>query len=61
MSTMLLTVSFGAHSAPSKPHKRNLFLRIVDAVAESNRRRAERELAAFWVRCGSQFSDGASS
>ena len=50
-----------AYSAPSKPHKRNLLLRIVDALAENNRRRAEREVAALRRRHGSQFSDGASS
>jgi hypothetical protein len=58
MPTMPFTVSFRAYSAPSKPHKRKIFLRIVDAIGESNRRKAERELAAFWVRHGSLFSDG---
>ena len=47
MPTMPFTVPFGAYTAPSKSHKRNSFLRIVDAIAESNRRRAEREIAAF--------------
>ena len=61
MPTMPFTVPFGADSAPSKSHKRNPFLRIVDAIAESNRRRAARELAAFWPRHGSQVSDGTSS
>ena len=61
MPTMPSTVSLGAQFAPSKPRKRNLFLRIVDAIAESNRRRAEREIAAFWPRHGSQVSDGTSS
>ncbi len=62
MPTMPFTVSLGAYSAPSKPRKRNLFLRIVDAIAASNRRRAEREIAAFfWPRYGSQVSDGTSS
>ena len=58
MPTMPSTVSLGAQFAPSKPHKRNLFLRIVAAIAASNRRKAEREVAAFWARHGSQFSDG---
>ena len=61
MPTLPSTVPFGAYSAPSKSHKRNPFLRIVDAIAESNRRRAEREIAAFWPRHGSQVSDGTSS
>jgi hypothetical protein len=61
MPTMPFTVPFGADSTPSKSHKRNPFLRIVDAIAESNRRRAEREIAAFWARHGSQVSDGTSS
>ena len=61
MPTMPFTVPFGAYSAPSKSHKRNPFLRIVDAIAASNRRRAERELAAFWARHGSQVSGRVSS
>ena len=61
MPTMPFTVSFRAYSAPSKPRKRNLFLRIVDAIAQSSRRKAERKLAAFWPRHGSQVSDGTSS
>jgi len=61
MPTMPFTVPFGAYTAPSKSHKRNSFLRIVDAIAESNRRRAEREIAAFSPRHGSQVSDGTSS
>ena len=35
MPTMPFTVPFGAYTAPSKSHKRNPFLRIVDAIAES--------------------------
>ncbi len=61
MPTMPFTVSFRAKYAPSKPHKRNFFLRIVKAIAETNRRRAEHQVAAFWARHGSEFSDGASS
>ena len=60
MPTSPSTVPLIAYSAPSKPHKRNLLLRIVDALAESNRRKAEREIAALRQRHGSQFSDGAS-
>ena len=61
MPTMPFTVPFGAYTAPSKSHKRNPFLRIVDAIAASNRRKAERELAALRARHGSLFSDKASS
>jgi hypothetical protein len=50
-------MSLGACSAPSKPNKRNLFLRIVDAIADSNRRKAERAVAAIWARYGNQSSD----
>ncbi len=61
MSTMPSTVSFRAQFAPSKSHKRNPFLRIVDAIAETNRRRAEREIAACWARHDSQVPIGISS
>jgi hypothetical protein len=58
MPAMPFTVSLSAYSAPSEPHKRNLFLRIVEVIATTNRQRAEREVAAFWALHGSQFSDG---
>ena len=61
MPPMPSTVSLGAQFAPSKPRKRNLFLRIVAAIAASNRRKAERELAALRARHGNLFSDRASS
>jgi hypothetical protein len=61
MPTVPFTVSLAAQFAPSKPRKRNLFLRIVAAIAASNRRKAERELAALRARHGSLFSDEASS
>jgi hypothetical protein len=61
MPTVPFTVSLAAYSAPSKPHKRNLLLRVVDAIADANGRKAEREIAAFWARHGSQISEGASS
>jgi uncharacterized protein YjiS (DUF1127 family) len=48
---------FSVSSAPSKQNRRNLFLRIVDAIGEANRRKAEREIARFLARHGSQFSD----
>ena len=61
MPAMPSTVSLDTYSPPSKRRKRNLFLRIVDAIAASNRRKAERELAVFWAHQGRQFSDGAST
>jgi hypothetical protein len=61
MSTMPSTMSFHAQFALSKSHKRNPFLRIVDAIAETDRRRAEREITAFWARHDSQVSTGISS
>jgi hypothetical protein len=57
MPAMPFSVSVEAHSAPSKQHKRNLFLRIVDAIGETNRRRAEREIALFLARHGGRFPD----
>ena len=48
---------FSVSSAPSKQNRRNLFLRIVDAIGDANRRKAEREIARFLARHGSQFSD----
>jgi hypothetical protein len=54
-------MSFHAQFALSKSHKRNPFLRIVDAIAETDRRRAEREITAFWARHDSQVSTGMSS
>jgi hypothetical protein len=61
MPTTPFTVSLGACFASSKLHKRNLFMLIVDALAESNWRRAEREIAALLARHDRQFSDRASS
>jgi hypothetical protein len=37
--------------------RRGLFLRIVDAIAESNRRKAEREIARFIARNGGRLTD----
>ena len=53
MPAMLFSLPFV--TAPSKQHKRNLLLRIVDAIGETNRRRAEREIALFLARHGGQF------
>ncbi len=57
MPAIPLSVSFEAHSAPSRQHKRNIFLRMVDAIGETNRRRAEREVARFLARHGGRFPD----
>ena len=57
MPAMPLSVSFEAHSAPSKQHKRNFLLQIVDAIGETNRRRAEREVARFLARHGGRLPD----
>ncbi|WP_046867194.1 hypothetical protein [Microvirga massiliensis] len=40
-----------------RPPRRNLILRIVDAIAESNRRKAEQEVAGYIARNGSRFTD----
>ena len=50
--------------APARPAaqpevrpRRNAFQRIVDAVGESNRRKAEREIARYIARNGGQLTD----
>jgi len=40
-----------------KPRKRNLLLRIVDAVGASNRRKAHLEIARWAARNTSQIAD----
>ena len=57
MPVMSFSISSDAHSAPSKPHTRNLFLRIVGAIGETNRRKAEREIARFKARHGGRIAD----
>ena len=57
MPAMPLSVSFEARSAPSKQHKRNIFLHIIDAIGETNRRRAKREIARFLARHGGRLPD----
>jgi hypothetical protein len=54
---MYFSISSDAHSTPSKPHKRNLFLRIVDAIGDTNRRKAEREIARFIALHGGRITD----
>jgi len=53
------SMSFDAHSAPLKPYKRTLFLRIVDAIGEANRRKAEREIARFLASQAARTSNSA--
>jgi len=55
MPAMPFSISVATHAAPSKQRKRSHFLRIVDAVGETNRQRAEREIALFLGRHGGQF------
>jgi hypothetical protein len=55
MPAMPFSLPLTTHSASTKPQKRNLLLRIVDAIGETNRRRAEREIARFVARHGSQL------
>ncbi len=51
MPVVPFSISFDTRSAPSRLHKpRNLFLRIVDAIGDANRRKAEREIARFYAR-----------
>lgn len=57
MPVMSFNISSDAHSAPSKPHTRNRFLRIVDAIGEANRRKAEREIARFVTLHGGRITD----
>lgn len=39
--------------------KRNLFRRLMDAIEQSNMRRAEREIARYLRASGTQFNDAA--
>lgn len=57
MPVMSFSISSDVHSAPSKPRARNLFLRIVDAIGDTNRRKAEREIARFVARHGNRITD----
>jgi hypothetical protein len=41
----------------TKPAARSLFLRFVDAIAASNQRKAEREIARYIRRSGGRLSD----
>lgn len=41
----------------TRSNRRNLFLRVVDAIAASNRRKAEREIAGFIARNGGRLTD----
>ena len=57
MPVMSFSIFSDTHSAPSKPRARNLFLRIVDAIGDTNRRKAEREIARFVARHGNRITD----
>jgi hypothetical protein len=57
MPAMPFSLPFDAHSVPSKQHKGNLLLRVMDAISETNRRRAEREITLFLARHGGRFPD----
>ena len=57
MPVMSLSISSDVHPGPSKPHTRNLFLRIVDAIGEANRQKAEREIARFVAHHGNRITD----
>jgi len=50
-------LSSSRSAALPSPARPNLFRRIIDAVAESNRRKAEREIAAFIRRNGGKLTD----
>ena len=41
----------------ASPQTRSLLLRFVDAIAASNQRRAEREIARFFARNGDRLTD----
>jgi hypothetical protein len=57
MRVMPFSLSPDLHSAPSKQHERSLFLRIIDAIGESNRRRALREVASVLAHLGGRLPD----
>jgi hypothetical protein len=44
-------------NAPRDAVRRSLFLRIIDAVTASNRRKADREIARFIERNGGTLTD----
>jgi hypothetical protein len=50
-------MSFDVRSVPIEKPKRNLLLRIVDAVGAANCRRADREIARFIAHHGSAITD----
>jgi hypothetical protein len=41
------------------PVKRNVLLRLLDAIEQSNMKRAEREIARYLARHGGKFTDEA--
>jgi len=48
---------FSSAARTAQPPRRNLLRRIVDAIVESNRRKAEREIARSIARNGGRFTD----
>ena len=53
-----LIVTAPTHSQPQPERgRRGLFRRIIDAIAASNRRKAEREIARFIARNGGRITD----
>jgi hypothetical protein len=57
MLVMPSSMSFDVRSVPIEKPKRNLLLRIVDAVGAANRRRADREIARFIAYHGNSITD----
>ena len=51
------TTLSGTLSASSEQNRRNLLLRIFDALVEAQRRRADREVARVVARYGNQLTD----
>jgi hypothetical protein len=57
MWVMPFSLPFDKHSAPPKQHKRSLSLRIMDAISESNRRRALREVMSVLAHMRDRLPD----
>ena len=55
--TLSVSSSSQAGAERSIPARRGFLLRLVDAIAESNRRKAEREIALFLARHGGKLTD----
>src|SRR5215217_5723810 len=58
LPVVTLVITAPTHSRPRPERaRRGLFLRIVYAISESNRRKAEREIARFIARKGGRIAD----